>query len=90
MVGSLPDIEGLTPNDLKRLVLQLLEEVGALNETVAALRDEIARLKGLNGRPPIKPSGIEGAGAATRVGRRKAKRRGKGSKRLYRPRSCAS
>jgi len=82
MVGSLPDIEGLTPNDLKRLVLQLLEQVAALNETVAALRDEIARLKGLNGRPPIKPSGIEGSSAATRVGRRKTKRRGRGSKRL--------
>ncbi len=58
MVGSLPDIEGLTPDDLKRLVLQLLEEVATLKETVAALRDEIARLKGLNARPPIKPSGI--------------------------------
>ncbi len=82
MVGSLPDIEGLAPDDLKRLVLQLVEEVGALKETVAALRDEIARLKGLNGRPPIKPSGMEGSSGAKRAGRRKTKRRGKGSKRL--------
>ena len=82
MVGSLPDIEGLTPDDLKRLVLQLLEEVATLKETVAALRDEIARLKGLNGRPPIKPSGIEGSSAAKRAERCKTKRRGKGSKRL--------
>ena len=82
MVGSLPDIEGLAPDDLKGLVLQLLEEVAALKETVAASRDEIARLKGLQGRPPIKPSGMEGSSAATRAGRRKTKRRGKGSKRL--------
>ncbi len=75
MVGSLPDIEGLAPDDLKQLVLRLLEEV-------AALGDEIARLKGLNGRPPIKPSGIEGPSGAKRAGRRKTKRRGKGSKRL--------
>ncbi len=82
MVGSLPDIEGLTPDDLKLLVLQMLEEVAALTETVATLRDEIARLKGLNGRPPIKPSGMEGSSGSRRAGRAKTKRRGKGSKRL--------
>jgi hypothetical protein len=82
MVGSLPDIEGLTPDDLKQLVLQLLEDVAVLRETVAALRDEIARLKGLNGRPPIKPSGMEGSSGSRRAGRAKTKRRGQGSKRL--------
>ena len=82
MSGTLPDVEGLGLDDLKKLVFQLVEQVTALSETVAGLGDEIARLKGLNGRPPIKPSGIEGSSAATRAGRRKTKRRGKGSKRL--------
>ena len=59
MSGTLPDVEGLGVDDLKKLVLKLLEENVALRAEVAALRDEVARLKGLNRRPPIKPSGME-------------------------------
>ncbi len=44
MSVTLPDVEGLGLADLKKLVLKLLEENAALSETVAALRDEIARL----------------------------------------------
>ncbi len=59
MSGSLPDIEGLGLDDLKELVLKLLEENAALRADVAALRAENRRLKGLKGPPSIKPSGMD-------------------------------
>ena len=59
------NIDGLSPAELKLLVVKLLEEVADLHRTVAALREEIARLKGGPGRPNIKPnskpSGMEQA-----------------------------
>ena len=61
---------------------RLLVEVGALKETVAGLRDEVARLKGLKGRPPIKPSGMEGSSGPKAARRGKNKRQRKGAKRL--------
>src|SRR5271170_7340849 len=51
-----PDIAALTPAELKSLALQLLEAAAEDQRTIAALRDEIARLKGGPGRPDIKPN----------------------------------
>src|SRR5919106_3503706 len=53
------DVAAASPEELRRLVAELLGEVARLREENAALREEIARLKGHKGRPKIKPSGME-------------------------------
>ena len=59
------DFDCLSPAELKELVLQLFAEMTDMQRTIAALRDENARLKGGSGRPDIKPntkpSGMEQA-----------------------------
>ncbi|MGH7082472.1 MAG: IS66 family transposase, partial [Acetobacteraceae bacterium] len=74
---SPPDLDALTPAQLKELVIQLLGEVATLRQTVASQREEIARLKGLKGRPEIKPSGMEAATEPPKPPKSEKRRRGK-------------
>ena len=83
MAGTTPDVEALGLDDLKTLTLRLLEEVASLKSENAALREEIARLKGLKGRPKLRPSGMDKATDPKPEGDKpKKKRRHRGAKRL--------
>ncbi len=53
------DIDELDFEELKLLLVHALEEIAGLKRENAALREEIARLKDLKGKPDIKPSGME-------------------------------
>jgi len=55
------DLDRLSKAELKSLVVKQFEQLAELNRVVAALRDEIARLKGGPPRPNIRPSGMEQA-----------------------------
>ena len=65
------DIDGLS----FALVVQLLSKAAEQERLIAELREENARLKGLNGRPRIKPSGMEDASEPKLPGKRGKRRR---------------
>jgi len=80
-------LHDLSNTELKNLVLDLFGEVAALKQIVADQREEIARLKGLKGRPDIKPdrpSGMEQASQQKARSSAGGKRRGRGKKNLSR------
>jgi len=87
---SSPDnasLETLLLTELRELVGTLLAKVAELGSVIAALktenqalRDEVARLKGLPPRPPSRPSGMEkatgGSAGPGKGGKRSRRRRG--------------
>jgi len=74
-VSPPPGLDELTTIQLKELVVRLLNEVAGLKRTNAELREEVARLKGLKGRPDIKPSGMEKATEPAKPGSQERRRR---------------
>jgi hypothetical protein len=72
-----PSLSGLSRPELEALLVELFGKVAALEKVVDEQREEIARLKGLKGRPNIKPSGMERATEPPKPAK-KAKRRFRG------------
>lgn len=75
-------LSGLSRGELEALAEQLLAENAALRQAIAELRAEVTTLKGVQGRPKVRPSGMEKGtepgpaemGRGRGVGGRKAKR----------------
>src|SRR3954453_9378519 len=74
-VPPLPDLDTLSLDELKKLVVQLLVRVSAQDEEIQQLRAENARLKALPQKPKLAPGGMDKATEPNRRARTKEARR---------------
>ena len=74
-VPPLPDLDTLSLDELKKLVVQLLVRVSALEEENQQLRAENARLKALPKKPKLAPGGMDKATEPNKRARTKQARR---------------
>jgi len=74
---AIPKLPEIPEQERTPLVVILLETISLLKEMNQALKDEVARLKGLKGKPEIQPSKLEGDRDTRRQerNRRKASRK---------------
>ena len=78
---SLLNLSEMTPEELRALVERLVSTIVRLEEKIDGLNEEVARLKGVKGRPDIKPSGLEKETNKRLSGTDGEKRRGGAGKR---------
>jgi hypothetical protein len=74
MVPPLPDLDALSLDELKKLVVQLLVRVSAQEEEIRQLREENARLKDLPKKPKLASGGMDKASEPERSTKSKARR----------------
>jgi hypothetical protein len=74
-VPPLSDLDAVSLDELKKLVVQLLVRVSALEEEIQQLRAENARLKALPKKPKLAPGGMDKATEPNKRARTKEARR---------------